>query len=363
MTKRLILTRHAKSAWDDPTMADHDRPLNERGHAAAATTHALKRSRASRCCIRVSSDASASARCASKSARTRAPWSLRFCRPSALRSVVVDHLRDLEALLARAPELRRIADLVGRIEAVTRRGPNLERGGRESIVGVTTSGELADVLPSELALLSDPDTEDLFLLRMAERNLLSLEHDGATMGIPSEPTRRGHAIVCVDTSGSMIGEREALAKAATLALVKRVVGGGRRAEVALFGGRGAITSIAFPGRGLRALFDLMMTSYHGGTDFDGVLDWALRRRDALPGADIVVLTDGRGRVSPVTTRRVNAARRAKPALRLVYVTIASPVPNDHDALAAIADEALCIASAASAPRELVTVRSPRRHGG
>lgn len=34
--KRLILTRHAKSSWDDPMMADHDRPLNERGKAAAA---------------------------------------------------------------------------------------------------------------------------------------------------------------------------------------------------------------------------------------------------------------------------------------------------------------------------------------
>lgn len=35
MTKRLILTRHAKSSWDDPAMPDHDRPLNERGKAAA----------------------------------------------------------------------------------------------------------------------------------------------------------------------------------------------------------------------------------------------------------------------------------------------------------------------------------------
>ncbi|MGL6209596.1 MAG: SixA phosphatase family protein [Paracoccaceae bacterium] len=34
--KRLILTRHAKSSWDDPTTADHDRPLNERGKAASA---------------------------------------------------------------------------------------------------------------------------------------------------------------------------------------------------------------------------------------------------------------------------------------------------------------------------------------
>lgn len=36
MTKRLILTRHAKSSWDDPLVPDHDRPLNERGKAAAA---------------------------------------------------------------------------------------------------------------------------------------------------------------------------------------------------------------------------------------------------------------------------------------------------------------------------------------
>lgn len=33
--RRLILTRHAKSAWDDPSTADHDRPLNRRGRRAA----------------------------------------------------------------------------------------------------------------------------------------------------------------------------------------------------------------------------------------------------------------------------------------------------------------------------------------
>jgi phosphohistidine phosphatase len=35
MTHRLILTRHAKSSWDDPGMEDHDRPLNPRGRRAA----------------------------------------------------------------------------------------------------------------------------------------------------------------------------------------------------------------------------------------------------------------------------------------------------------------------------------------
>ena len=33
--RRLILTRHAKSAWDDPSMDDHDRPLNDRGRRSA----------------------------------------------------------------------------------------------------------------------------------------------------------------------------------------------------------------------------------------------------------------------------------------------------------------------------------------
>ncbi len=35
MTLRLILTRHAKSSWDDLSLDDHDRVLNARGRASA----------------------------------------------------------------------------------------------------------------------------------------------------------------------------------------------------------------------------------------------------------------------------------------------------------------------------------------
>lgn len=45
MTRRLILTRHAKSSWDDPTMSDHHRPLNARGRTAAADLGAWLASR------------------------------------------------------------------------------------------------------------------------------------------------------------------------------------------------------------------------------------------------------------------------------------------------------------------------------
>ncbi|WP_071797372.1 SixA phosphatase family protein [Natronohydrobacter thiooxidans] len=35
MTLRLILSRHAKSEWDNPLDTDHERPLNKRGKRAA----------------------------------------------------------------------------------------------------------------------------------------------------------------------------------------------------------------------------------------------------------------------------------------------------------------------------------------
>jgi phosphohistidine phosphatase len=35
VTLRLILTRHAKSSWDDPLLDDFDRTLNDRGEASA----------------------------------------------------------------------------------------------------------------------------------------------------------------------------------------------------------------------------------------------------------------------------------------------------------------------------------------
>ena len=33
--RQLLLLRHAKSSWDDPSLSDHSRPLNARGRAAA----------------------------------------------------------------------------------------------------------------------------------------------------------------------------------------------------------------------------------------------------------------------------------------------------------------------------------------
>lgn len=43
MSRTLILTRHAKSSWENPAVSDHDRPLNKRGRKSApAVAHWLR---------------------------------------------------------------------------------------------------------------------------------------------------------------------------------------------------------------------------------------------------------------------------------------------------------------------------------
>ena len=45
MPRQLLLLRHAKSSWDDPSLADHERPLSKRGLKTAAAMRAAILSR------------------------------------------------------------------------------------------------------------------------------------------------------------------------------------------------------------------------------------------------------------------------------------------------------------------------------
>jgi phosphohistidine phosphatase len=44
MARRLLLMRHAKSSWDEPSLPDHERPLNGRGRRASRAIGAYLRS-------------------------------------------------------------------------------------------------------------------------------------------------------------------------------------------------------------------------------------------------------------------------------------------------------------------------------
>lgn len=240
-----------------------------------------------------------------------------------LRRSLLGRFEHLSELLTRLAVLRRIADELGRIEASQRVHRRAEGGGRESVVGVRVGGELADVLPCELALLSTPETEDLFYQRLIEKRLVCLELLGTAMEALTVDEQRGPAIACVDTSGSMSGAPEAVAKALILAVTRRLAAQRRAVQLLLFGGPGEYRTVELrPGAaGLDALLEFLRLGFHAGTDYDGPLRRALEllRTDAYSRADVLVVTDGLCRASAGVIQEVAEAKQRARARFLTVI--------------------------------------------
>ena len=196
-------------------------------------------------------------------------------------------------------------------------------------------GGLAEVLPTELALLSAPATEDLFYQRYVDHRLLSLEFDGAMHG-EGRQGGEGPVIACIDTSGSMSGTPEVIAKALVLAVMRRVLPKGRRVRLMLFGGPGDFQDRDI-GRGPAAMqhfLDFLAMRFDAGTDFDGPLERALDLLDEerYERADVLLVTDGYARASHAVVERVRALRR-----ELGFEVVSVVIGGDRRGVAGFSD--------------------------
>lgn len=230
---------------------------------------------------------------------------------AAVQQALLEALEPLSELLARRPEVLALADELGRAEGEGRRRRGLDGGGEE-VVGVRMGGRLSDALPGELALLGDPDTEDLFYARWLEGRLMTLELTGAGTGGAGPAARRGPVVAVVDTSGSMSGAPERLAKAMILAVARRIAPQGRKLHLILFGGEDEVVRLTL-GRGpagLDALLAFVRLGFRGGTDLNAPLRAAVEQLEQ-PGwarADLLLITDGLVRVPRALVTQMDAAR-------------------------------------------------------
>lgn len=107
---------------------------------------------------------------------------------------------------------------------------------------------------------------------------------------------RGPIIVCLDTSGSMMGARETVAKAMTLECLRQAHAQKRACYVYAFSGPGAVEEmeLAVDAASMSKLLQFLTCSFNGGTDADEPLWRSLARlRDAAwADADILMVTDG-----------------------------------------------------------------------
>jgi uncharacterized protein with von Willebrand factor type A (vWA) domain len=198
--------------------------------------------------------------------------------------------------------------------------------------GVRRSGRIARMLPSETMLLTHRRLRLVWHARHAERCLLTYEDDERMHQVvlerepfeqPSpqrEPRRRtelGPMLVCVDTSGSMQGGAEAVAKAVVLEAVRTAHAQGRDCHVFAFGGPDEIVEfeLRLDATGLERLTDFLGQSFRGGTDICGPLERVLARLadERWRLADLLIASDGEFGATPVMAA---ATARAKTELGL-----------------------------------------------
>lgn len=216
------------------------------------------------------------------------------------------------SVVARNPVLQEILHLMGREQksddtrdydsTVIKYIPLLlsHAPSREEIEGVCAGHNLAQLLPAEIALLSDPRTELLFYRKYAVDQLLSFsnrppvrkQEKTETKTRPRPRLAEGPIIVCVDTSGSMRGKPERIAKALLLQCLQTAKRKKRKCYLITYSVRARALEISRPNH-WRQLDDFLKEDFTGGTDGEMMFDHALGALDTDPFsmADVLVISD------------------------------------------------------------------------
>lgn len=193
--------------------------------------------------------------------------------------------------------------------------------------GVHRSGRIARMLPAEAMLLGHPRLRLVWHARRAERTLLSYEDDDRMDEVrlhrarvvrprpglrPGPRFECGPLLVCVDTSGSMQGGAEAVAKAVVLEALRTAHAQQRACHVFAFGGPDEVIDmeLAFDVDGIERLTRFLGQAFRGGTDICGPLDYALKKLEstAWQQADLLVASDGEFGATPDMSARLVAAK-------------------------------------------------------
>ena len=215
---------------------------------------------------------------------------------------VIEKLELFARYAEKNQELKRIIRQIGRMRydiGVLSHG--ISPMSRSEMYSITRSRDIARLLPIEMVKISHPKLKLKFFADFSEGKLLTynLKGPGQAGGRPKK--KMGPVVALVDTSGSMNGFPETIAKSIIFALATRMVREKRDVKVILFSGPGDTGEIELsPERKMTDEFLLFLQrSFGGGTDFMTALYSGLEslHQPAFRGADLLFLTDGVSEIS------------------------------------------------------------------
>lgn len=175
--------------------------------------------------------------------------------------------------------------------------------GKSEIIGIHESDQLSTVIPAEFALLSSPETALIFSKKFVEKKLLAFHYRSPSATAKnqqaSEHTRqsysdeKGPVIICVDTSGSMYGEPERIAKSLAFGILDFALKDKRSAFLISFSTDIQTLEMTGIERDFEKMIDFLQRSFHGGTDLQPALAAALDMLDKerFKKADVLVISD------------------------------------------------------------------------
>ena len=211
----------------------------------------------------------------------------------------VKELCDMLGRLRRADKTSR-EELVKTITHITQTIP--DTNSNEEIVGIKIGKDLEHTLPQELALLSDDETSILFDLKYIEGRLMCFDMEGVSEEViekedekliqVSDEEKLGPIIICVDTSSSMSGSPETIAKAVTLYMATRAISQDRNCYLINFSTNIETLDLS-GGLGLQKVIEFLKMSFRGGTDATPALNHALEmmKEKDYEKADLLMISD------------------------------------------------------------------------
>jgi len=173
---------------------------------------------------------------------------------------------------------------------------------KEEIIGIRLGKDIEHTLPQELALMADPELSILFDLKYIEGMLMCFDMQGLStvqkeeskekvINI-SEKENMGPMIICVDTSGSMFGTPETIAKAITLFMASQAMK--QKRDCLLINFSTNIEVMTLSGNlGMKHIIEFLSKSFHGGTDAEPALHHAvsMMKEGDYAKADVLMISD------------------------------------------------------------------------
>ncbi|AKB26929.1 hypothetical protein MSSIT_0210 [Methanosarcina siciliae T4/M] len=222
----------------------------------------------------------------------------------ALHREYFENLEKYAAILRKSFDLRKILEQVGRTELeYGSKKLQLSPHSRSEVHSITFSGEIQTLLPIEAVKLKNPVLKRKFYADMLEEKLLTYQLRGKNWNSNFAGKRRkGPVVALVDTSASMRGAPEILAKAVVLAIARRMLRENRDVKVILFSSKWQTVEIELTDKKRmgKEFLDFLRYTFGGGTDFNTALRSGLKAvkvEKAFQGADLLFLTDGASELS------------------------------------------------------------------